>query len=65
VASVQIVYHTSQEGNKRPELLRAFLDAALVVTAFGPITTNLLSNVGVHLVTLGLRLANKPEDCAQ
>ena len=37
-----------------PDLLGAFLDAALVVAAFGAITTNLLSSIGGHLVTLGL-----------
>ena len=36
-----------------PDLLSAFLDAALVVAAFGAITTNLLSSIGGHLVTLG------------
>jgi hypothetical protein len=40
-----------------PDLLGAFLDAALVVAAFGAITTNLLSSIGGHLVTLGLRRA--------
>ena len=38
-----------------PDLLGTFLDAALVVAAFGAITTNLLSSIGGHLVTLGLR----------
>jgi len=40
-----------------PELLGTFLHAALVVAAFGAITTNLLSSIGGHLVTLGLRQA--------
>jgi hypothetical protein len=40
-----------------PDLLGAFLDAALVVAAFSAITTNLLSSIGGHLVTLGLRQA--------
>jgi hypothetical protein len=37
------------------DLLGAFLDAALVVAAFGAIITNLLSSVWGHLVVLGLR----------
>jgi hypothetical protein len=37
-----------------------FLDAALVVAASGAITTNLLSSIGGHLVTLGLRKAISP-----
>jgi hypothetical protein len=40
-----------------PDLLGAFLDVALVVAAFGAITTNLLSSIGGHLVSLGLRRA--------
>jgi hypothetical protein len=40
-----------------PEPLGAFLDAALVVAAFGAITTNLLSSIGRHLISLGLRQA--------
>jgi hypothetical protein len=40
-----------------PDLLGAFLDAVLVVAAFGAIISNLLSSIGGHLVTLGLRRA--------
>ena len=40
-----------------PDLLGAFLDTALAVAASGAITTNLLSSIGGHLVTLGLRRA--------
>jgi hypothetical protein len=40
-----------------PDLLETFLDTALVVAAFGAITTNLLTSIGEHLVTLGLRQA--------
>jgi hypothetical protein len=40
-----------------PDLLGAFLDVVLVFAAFGAITTNLLSSIGGHLVTLGLRQA--------
>ena len=38
-----------------PDLLGAYMDAALVAIAFGAITTNLLASIGKNLVALGLR----------